>query len=372
MEADVRVLMISKACLVGAYQRKLEEIAAFDDVELTVVTPPSWRDERGEIRLERAHLSGYTLAVEPIVFNGNFHMHFYPRLGRQFKAVRPDVVHIDEEPYNLATWHALWLARRVGARALFFSWQNIARRYPFPFSRGERWVQRNADYGIAGTQGAAAVWRAKGYTGPLAVIPQFGVDTALFTPGGARQPGRPFVIGYAGRLVEEKGVDLLLEAASGLPGGWRLDVLGSGPAQAELETLAGRLGIANRVTYTAWTSSDRMPDFYRRVDVLAVPSRTRPNWKEQFGRVIVEAMACGTPVVGSDSGAIPEVIGEAGLVFPEDGEEALRGALARLMEDTALWARLSAKGRAWVEGRFTQAQVAAETVRVYREMVAKR
>ncbi|MCZ7547268.1 MAG: glycosyltransferase [Anaerolineae bacterium] len=192
----MRVLMISKACLVGAYQRKLEAIAAHDGVELVVVVPPAWRDERGELKLERAHTAGYRLVVEPVAFGGNFHMHFYPRLGRAFARFRPDVVHIDEEPYNLATWHALWLARRAGARALFFTWQNINRRYPFPFDLGERWTLRRVDYAIAGTDGAAAVWRTKGYHGPLAVIPQFGVDPDIFSPGAAR-PAGAFRVGYA-------------------------------------------------------------------------------------------------------------------------------------------------------------------------------
>ncbi len=361
--------MISKAYVVGTYQRKLEAIAAHDEVELTLVTPPSWRDERGVLKLERAHTAGYRLAAEPIVFNGNFHLHFYPRLGRQFAQVRPDVVHIDEEPYNLATWHALWLARRAGAKTLFFTWQNLARRYPFPFRAGERWTLRHANYAIAGTEEAAAALRAKGYIGPLAVIPQCGVDPDFFSPG-ERRPGGPFVIGYAGRLVPEKGVDLLLRAVMKLGGAWRLEVLGSGPAEADLKALAARLGVAERVRFTAWASSDRMPAFYRGIDALILPSRTRPNWKEQFGRVIVEAMACGAPVIGSDSGAIPEVMGDAGLIFPEDDEAALRDALARLRDDPALRRELSARGRARVEAKFTQARVAAATVQVYRGLMA--
>ena len=359
----MRILMISKACVVGAYQRKLEAIAAHDDVALTVVVPPAWRDERGVLKLERAHTAGYRLVVEPVLFNGSFHLHGYPRLWRQFARARPD-----EEPYNLATWHALWLARRAGARALFFTWQNINRRYPFPFSAGERWVLRRADYAIAGTAGAAAVWREKGYTGPLAVIPQFGVAADFFSPAERVRDG-PFVVGYAGRLVPEKGVDWLLRALAALPGDWRAEVLGSGPAAADLKALAAALGVAERVRFTPWAASAQMPTFYRGVDVLVVPSRTRPNWKEQFGRVIVEAMACGTPVIGSDSGAIPEVMGEAGLIVSEGDVPQLREALARLMHDPALWRDLSARGRARVLAHFTQARVAAETVRVYREML---
>lgn len=365
--------MVSKACLVGTYQRKLEEIAKFEDIDLTVVTPPTWRDERGTIQLERAHTEGYALYVEPIALNGHFHLHFYPTLGRVIKRVQPDIVHIDEEPYNLATWHALWLARRAGAKALFFTWQNIGRRYPPPFSWGERWVLHQADYGIAGTEGAAQVWRAKGYTGALAVIPQFGVDTGFFSPSSNAHKDKDeeiFTIGYAGRLVPEKGIDLLLNAAAELPAGhdWQIEILGSGPERAALQTLVGKLSIMDQVSFTAWAPSDQMPDFYRRIDVLVLPSRTRPNWKEQFGRVLIEAMACGTPVIGSNSGAIPEVTGGAGVIFPENDIDALRDALAELIEDRQTRRRLSEAGRTRAGAHFTHAQIATKTVQVYRKM----
>ncbi|MCS6889862.1 MAG: glycosyltransferase family 4 protein, partial [Chloroflexus sp.] len=177
----MRVLMLSKAVVVGAYQRKLEELALLG-VELTVAAPPEWRDERGTQTLERAHTRGYDLVETPIALNGNFHLHFYPRFGELLRRTKPDLVHIDEEPYNLATWLALRQAQRAGAKALFFSWQNILRRYPPPFRWLERDVLARADGAIAGNAACAEVWRAKGYRGPLWVIPQFGVDTELFKP----------------------------------------------------------------------------------------------------------------------------------------------------------------------------------------------
>lgn len=367
----MRVLMLSKACVVGAYQRKLEEMAALPDVTLRVLVPPGWRDAaRGVLRLERAHVSGYDLRVTPIRFNGSFHLHHYPQFGREVRAFRPDIVHIDEEPYNLATWHALWHARRAGAQTLFFSWQNIARRYPLPFRLGERWVLRTVDYAIAGTQSAAEVWRAKGYAGPLAIIPQFGVDPDVFFPAERQRRGEPFVVGFVGRLVEEKGGAILLDALARLNGAWRLDVIGEGPQRAALADQARRLGIAERVTFAALPST-QMPDFYRRIDALAVPSLTRPNWKEQFGRVIVEAMACGVPVAGSSSGAIPGVTGEGGLIVPEGDSAALADALGRLQAESDLRHALGQRGRTRVLAHYTQAQVAAQTVAVYRALLAR-
>lgn len=362
----MRVLMVSKACVVGVYQRKLEEIARHEDVELTAVVPPYWRDERGVTRLERAHTAGYRLLVEPLAFNGSFHLHFYPRLGRLLRTLRPQVLHLDEEPYNLATFHGMWLARRLGCRTLWFSWQNLLRRYPPPFSLFERYCLRHADAAIAGSHTAAQVWRAKGYRGPLSVIPQFGVDPLIFAPAEERRERPGFVVGFAGRLVEEKGADLLLWAAAGLEG-LRVVVLGTGPQRASLEALARRLGLMERVTFSGALPSTRMPDFYHGLDALVLPSRSRPNWTEQFGRVLVEAMACGVPVVGAGCGEIPHVIGDAGLIFPEGDVAALRDRLQRLMDVPALRADLSRRGRERVLAHFTQAQVAAATVEVYRQ-----
>jgi glycosyltransferase involved in cell wall biosynthesis len=368
--ARIRVLIVSKACLVGAYQRKLEEIAAFPDIDLTVIVPPEWREPGGAtVRLERAHVTGYELLAEPMMFNGHFHLHFYPRLGRHFARVRPQVVHIDEEPYNLATFQAMWLARRHKARALFFTWQNLNRRYSFPFNWIEHYNLRCASFGIAGNHEAMSVWRAKGYAGPMRVIPQFGVDPAVFKPQHPPEAERGLVIGCVARLIEDKGVDVLLRAAAGLPGVWRVYVLGVGPLRQSLESLARELGLADRVVFDRPIPSTQMPAYLAGLDALVLPSRTRPNWKEQFGRVLVEAMACGVPVIGSTCGEIPQVIGDAGLIFLEDDVEALRAALLRLQRDDDLRRDLAKRGRARVLANYTQNQVAAATVEVYRQMM---
>ncbi len=362
----LRVLMISKALVVGIYQRKLEAIAHLG-IELLAVVPPSWRDERGETPLERAYLDGYRLEVLPLVNNGDFHLHYYRGLGRVMRTFEPHVVHIDEEPYNLATWQALHHAQRCRAKTLFFSWQNILRRYPPPFNWGEAWVLRSADCAIAGTESAAEVWRAKGFRRRVYVIPQFGTDERLFHPVPA--PPRPFTIGYFGRLVEEKGIHLLLDAAAGLRGDWRLLIVGGGPCEEALRARVVRLGTGMRVRFEPSVASLDMPDMYHRIDALVLPSLTRPNWKEQFGRVLVEAMMSGVPVVGSDSAAIPGVIGSAGLIFPEGDVGALRDRLQRLLDDGALRMRMAEAGRVRALSHFTHEGVARATVEVYRTLV---
>lgn len=372
----MRVLMISKACLVGAYQSKLEAIGRQQDIDLTVIVPPVWRDPAGPVTLERLHDAHYTLLVDPLRRNGRFHTYTFPSLPHRLDELRPDILHIDEEPYNLATWRAVRQARKRGVKTVFFSWQNILRRYPPPFSWMERAVLQQSDFGLMGNQAAVGVWQAKGYTGPYAVIPQFGVDTSLFRPNPAphapHAPPRPFTIGAAGRrLVPEKGIDLLLRAAARLDGEWQLHIAGDGPIRPKLEKLARDLGIAHRVIFSGAVPSAGVVTFLHKLDVLVLPSRTLPNWKEQFGRVLIEAMACAVPVIGSDSGEIPHVIGDAGLIFPEDDVDALYDHLSQLKDTPALRSQLATLGRQRVNAHYTQAQIAARTVAVYRQLMGQ-
>jgi glycosyltransferase involved in cell wall biosynthesis len=362
--------MVSKALAAGAYQRKAEEIARCG-VKLTVLVPPVWRDRRGEQVAAAHYTNGYSFRTLPLRFNGNFHLHYYPTLGSELARLQPDLLHMDEEPYNLATYLALAAARRHGIPALFFTWQNLRRRYPPPFAAFERANYRSAAYAIAGNQEAAQVLRQKGYGGPLAVLPQFGVDPVLFQAGTLRQTNTSLRIGYAGGLLPEKGVDLLLRACVGLRGEWQLALVGEGSERDALGRLAAMLGIGERVQVASRIDSQAMPGFYQGLDVFVLPSRTLPNWKEQFGRVLVEAMACEVAVVGSATGEIPNVIGEAGLLFPEGDVAALRDRLQHLLDDPSARARLAAAGRTRVLAQFTMTQIAARTAEIYREIHRK-
>lgn len=367
---SMRVLMLSKACIVGQYQTKLTTLAAKPNLELTVVVPPSWRDERGTIPLERKYTTGYDLIETPIRFNGHFHLHYYPALPEILQRVQPDILHIDEEPYNLATFHAARSVRRANpkVRILFFSWQNLLRNYPPPFAWIEQYVYRNSDAAIAGSLEAEKILRRKGFAKPLCVIPQFGVPES-FHPLPPSHADKPVIIGYAGRLVHEKGIQVLLRALALVRNDWELQILGSGPLYASLANLTQELKISSRVHFAPWVASGEMPQFYNSLDILVVPSLTQPNWKEQFGRVIMEAMACGVPVIGSDSGEIPHVLGDAGVIVPEGDAPALARALDALVQDPPRRRELAARGRDRALAAFSQQRVVDDTYALYTQLV---
>jgi glycosyltransferase involved in cell wall biosynthesis len=364
----MKVLMISKACITGPYQRKLEEIAAHDGIELRVVVPPYWRTGDRREELEPHHLDGYEMSVRRALFNGHFHYHFYPGLAREMDEFAPDLVHVDEEPYNLATAHAIWLAKRRATRALFFSWQNLVRKYPPPFSWLERYCHRNAA-AIAGTAGAAHVLRAKGFAGRLTVAPQFGVDPQVFKPGAERDDGRPFTVGYLGRLIEAKGLKPLMRAMGDLHEA-RLRIGGQGPLEDWIVDFATAGGLTDRMDGPAAIAPAAVPEFMNTLDVLVLPSIPTASWVEQFGRVLVEAMACEVAVVASDCGEIPGVVGDAGILVEPGDQRKLLGALERLRDDPEHRTELGRRGRERVLANYTQQRIAATTVDFYRDISA--
>jgi len=377
--------MLSKALVVGAYQKKAEELAALPGVELTVAVPPVWREPGvGDQVLERRFIHGYQLAVLPIWLNGRHHVHFYPAIERLVAQFRPDVFHIDEESFNFATYQAMRAGVRYGARCCFYNWATVDRRYPPPFGWFEHYAFRHATHAIAGVAEAAAIIRRHGYGGPISILPQFGVDPELFAPAKHQAPstehqGRAygsqfsilnsqFVIGYLGRLVPQKGLLDLVEALALLPTYMRVRLIGDGVQKQQLLARAAALGVGERLELVSWTND--VPAELRRLDALALPSRTTNSWKEQFGRVLIEAMSCGVPVVGSSSGEIPNVIGDAGLIYPEGDVRALAATLQRLAEQPALYADFIRRGRARVLEHYTQAALARQYYEVYREMLA--
>ncbi len=130
------------------------------------------------------------------------------------------------------------------------------------------------------------------------------------------------MIGYLGRFVEEKGIDVLTTALGRIQNGWRALLVGGGPNQAQLESWAA--DSRDRARVVTGVAHDQVPAHLAAMDVLVAPSLTTPRWREQFGRMLTEAMACGVPVVASDSGEIPHVVGGAGIITPEGDTAAWR------------------------------------------------
>jgi glycosyltransferase involved in cell wall biosynthesis len=237
-----------------------------------------------------------------------------------------------------------------------------------PFAALERANYYLANAAICANEDAANVLRTKGFRRPIAIIPP-GLDPDLYHPRESTS-GSEFQIGYVGRLVREKGVDLLIRACSTLGSAWRLRIIGDGEQAGSLRRLAVDLGLSAQVQFQGVVPSSDVPEMLRGLDTLVLPSRSLPNWREQMGRVLLEAMACGVPVVGSTCGEIPRVIGEGGLIFPEGDASELASRLHQLKDDPELRYRLGRLGRQRVMSRYTYRQISHDTTEVYRSVIS--
>lgn len=367
----MHVAIVSKTFVYTTAQRQLEWIVRQPGIELTLITPDVWRSDDGRmLQFVPQFTEGYTYRCLPVRFNGKYHFYWYRGLWKTLAGVKPDLVHIDEEPYNPAGAQAQRAADRLGVPSVFVAWQNLYRDYPPPFRQIEHYGYSRTSHIIAGNPGAADVVRRKGYAGPLSTFSVHGVDPEIFSPRPRQRADDRFIVGYLGRLVLYKGTGVLIEALRGMPDRCRLRFIGSGPDEGELRRLAERAELANRVEFMPAVATTDVPRVLAELDALALPSLSQPNWTEQFGRVLVEAMSCQVPVVGSDAGLIPDVVGDSGLIVPEGNAERLRSALVELAENPRLRDELGRRGRERVIARFTQEQVARRLAAVYEDALS--
>ena len=294
-----------------------------------------------------------------------WYLHFYPGLGRQVRQFAPDVIHLWEEPWSIVALHASTLARRIGAAFVLEVDQNILKRLPPPFEAIRRQVLRHTNLILARSPLAGDVARACGYVGAIMQI-GYGVDQTLFFP----EPGCPSVpplhIGFVGRLIAAKGVDDILAALTTTSSDVRFTVLGEGPHEPALRAHAAQAGLGERVTFKPWAGPEVVADLLRDLHVLVLPTRTTSDVKEQFGRVIIESQACGTPVIGSTCGAIPDVLGAGGWVVPERNPAAIASVLNRLYQHPEEIAARRLDGLANVAERFTYEEIAQDLALAFR------
>jgi glycosyltransferase involved in cell wall biosynthesis len=339
-----------------------------DRWEITVAAPTFVYGDLRPISIE--HLDGEACRLVPVraYLTRYPHVMHYGSTLRRLLREAWDVVHCWEEPYVLA---GNQISRWAGsARLVFYSFQNISKRYPPPFSWLERAsIGRASGWIAAGHAVEKALRDRTGYAGKPRRVVSLGVDTDQFrSDPSARSAiritlgwpphGAP-VIGFLGRFVPEKGIGVLTAALDALSTDWRALFVGGGPLEGKLRAWAVKQS-PDRVRIVTGVAHDKVSAYLNAMDLLAAPSQTTPRWKEQFGRMLIEAMACGVPVVGSDSGEIPFVIGDVGEVVRESSVSDWTRSIAALLESSSRRVAMASAGRDRVERAFAWPVVARQ------------
>ncbi|MEY3827225.1 MAG: hypothetical protein RLZZ148_2044, partial [Cyanobacteriota bacterium] len=332
----MKILVASHTYIVDLNCEKLRSLVKLEpNIEVTVVVPKRWRPGgvQNQKTIESQFRQEGNFRVVPI---SNFSQNNQPLLtfGADIipllKDFRPDIIQVEQGAKSLGYAQFITLNRLLGLQSknVFFTWWNLPYTNKFPITWLETYNLNNTDGLISGNQDGVDILREHGYQGKAKVMPQLGVDEVLFSPSSqpelAQELGiqsNQFIIGFVGRFVEEKGILTLIEAVSHLENlPWKLLLLGRGNLQETILKLAKQAGIEDKIILIESVPHAHVFRYINLMNTLVLPSETTyktktltaVGWKEQFGHVLIEAMTCKVPVIGSDSGEIPHVIGDSG------------------------------------------------------------
>lgn len=373
-----KLLTIGHSYVVALNRRLAHEMASVEGNpwEVTAVSPQFMCGDLRRIDLERFAGEACRLESVPTYLNNRIHLMLYGWRLRQLIQQPWDMVHCWEEPYIMAGGQiAWWLPKKTPF--VFWTAQNLVKNYPPPFSWIERYCLGRCDGWLACGQTTARAQLARGYGGkPHRIIP-LGLDLEIIRPdliAGARTRrqldwcnSETPVIGFLGRFTPEKGILFLMRVLDRLPRPWCALFVGGGPLEDSLRSWAathqGRVRVVTKVPH------DQVPAYLNAMDVLCAPSQTTAVWREQLGRMVIEAFACGVPVVASDSGEIPYVVCDAGVVVDETNEDGWVQAVADLLDSPRRRAELASRGLERAHAIFAWPAIARQHLDFFDELL---
>jgi glycosyltransferase involved in cell wall biosynthesis len=404
-----RIVIISHAYVVDAYRKKIEELVNLDKYEVTLIVPKFGLEGGGrKVYTKSNGKEKYRMIIQPTIGTGRPNSYIFIGLGKLLKELEPDIVQIEEEFWTNCALQIVYIVRKnlPKTKIILASQENICHNWK---SEGTTWYQK-LRFGVFdwiekfvlsridvmvfqfGYLKAEFVdkFNAKKFAGQYAFIPQLGVDYERFMDIDSQKVldlkmnsglvaydgkmiNKKFIFGYLGRLVPEKGLDDLVDAFAKVEDkNVKLLLVGNG-SQKYVANLKSKINkhtcLKNRVTFLSAVGYDDIPVMLELMDVMVLPSRTRPEWKEQFGRVLVEAMAAGTVVIGSNSGAIPYVLGEGGLIFEEGSVSDLSQKMNMLLKDEKLRKGLRQKATDRVVRHFTYKAIAKKQEKLFEQVL---
>ena len=389
----MKILVVSHTYIVDINRQKFKILANLEPgIEVTIVVPQRWKPggvQNKIIETEFYQQGSFTVVpISNLSQNNQGLLIFGTDIIRLLYEFKPQIIQVEQGSKSLAYAQLIFLNNllKLKAKNILFTWWNLSYELKWPISVLENCNLQHTDGIIAGNLDGSNILRQRGYQNTLKVMPQLGVDETLFYRTSkdtdlSRRFGidpTDFVVGYVGRFVEEKGLLTLAEALASLKQlPWKWLLVGQGKLRSQIAEKSIEWGISDRIIWVESVSHEEVPAYINLMNCLVLPSQTSykfktlttVGWKEQFGHVLIEAMACKIPVIGSDCGEIPHVIGDAGLVFPEGNAEKLRECLQQLMDQPELVADLGDRGYHRVVANYTNQALAEQLLDFYKELL---
>lgn len=364
-----KIVVISHALILTFNQRRWRLLAEDKNFEVHLIVPKRWKTcwfgdtelhDGDEIHEENFHVHALATTHE-----SNWGRYLFKSIDMMFRDIKPDVIYIVHEE-GILVHQQVYLCRKLfspASKIIFFSMnamgipgvanQNFVKRMVSKLMW--RNVKRNTEAALVHYPGCVDSLRSGGYTKPIFIQTQVGVDETVFRRDerlresyrDSIELGDRFIIGYAGRLTVDKGVDDLLSAfiklAKRTPN-TALLLVGDGDFRQEIENSVREDGLENRVHITGFVSQADVPGYLNAMDTFVLASKTTSHWLDTFPLVTVQAQSSRIPVIASNSASIPWQLGETARIFPEGNREELQACLQEFIESKQLREFYAEKG----------------------------
>ena len=372
MSDKIKILVISHAFVIGVNRNRWMRLATDSRYEVHLLVPKIWRiewfgrEEKQTIYTGEFHRKNFHVYPLETTDTKNWGRYFFKSIDAHFRKIKPDLIYIIHEE-SILIHHQIYLYRKLfapKAKIVFFSMNALG----IPYQKSKNWLKRrlnkmmwdniiqNTEAALVHYPGCLESLRSGGYDKPIFMQTQVGVDERLFAFNeSVRKKYREnlkldgkIVIGYSGRLVEDKGVDDLTEVFIELARKYEnitLLLVGNGILKEWIEDRASRENVGERIIITGFVEQCDVPKYMNRMDIFVLGSKTMPNWIDTFPLVTVQAQSIGIPVVASNSGAIPWQLGDSGKIFCEGNRIELMNHLSEFIEDEKLRKKYGELGR---------------------------
>lgn len=388
----IKIVVVWHEGITETYHKFFKELSKYKDIDIYLIIPPYWPSEGGAIKgvfnnlfcrykkfkFQKDYDPSYKILIKKVIFAGKS-LHFYPSLFKTLSKINPDIIHAIEEPWTLCVLQIILWKKifKKKTKIMFTTFENLSRKHTHLYNK---WIEgfnlKHSDLAMTLDGGMKSILQNKGFKKEIQIIPGFaylGVNTDVYKKMDVSNLKKQlslnkFTIGYSGRFQKEKGVQVLLKAAAKLKQDYQLLLLGWGQYKPDIEILIKELGLSDKTRIIDEKLGSKIVSYLNCMDLLVVPSLTTPEWKEQFGRVVPEAMACEIPVIASDSGSLPYVIKDAGLIFKEGDVKDLKEKIELVMGDKKFRKALVKKGLKRAKQCYDSKKIASETYKLYKKI----